>query len=72
MTDQDYRRNTLVIHCTFSDILHYLDLSALHNRAVQLLSRPVRLRRTLESHEAEALRVHTAMKSVYKSVLEPR
>lgn len=71
MTDQDYGQNTLAMHRTFSDILHYLDLSALHNRAVQLLSRPVRLRRTLESHEAEALRVHTAVKSVYKSVLKP-
>lgn len=52
-----------------SDILFYLDLSALHNGAVQLLSRSVRLGRTLESHKAKALHVQTAMKSVHKSIL---
>lgn len=52
-----------------SDILFYLDFSALHNRAVQLLSRPVRLRWTLKSHEAKTLHVHMAIKSVYKSIL---
>lgn len=49
-----------------SNTLFYLNLSTLHNRAVQLLPRSVRLHRTLESHEAEALHVHTAVKSVDK------
>lgn len=46
-----------------SDILFYLNLSALHDGAVQLLSRPVRLCRTLKCHKAKALHVHTASES---------